>query len=160
MSRNLKEPLNVSEQYSRKLISGRVTATAGIRNPHNLNMVYGVGANRIEMLRLLEKQSLFNIFWYIIFIIAGIVCLILEPKSWFLVLDLYVVMVNIELVSRGKLIGVYIGIFECFMYAYICFGSALYGEIIKMLVINVPLNILTLVSWTRNLKQQKQKKSH
>lgn len=154
-NKNYYEKTNISDNYSRKLISGKVTSTAGIRNPDNLKLVYGLGANRIEVLRALEKHNKFRLIWYIIFFVLGIVCLILEPRSWFYVLDLYVLMVNIDLVSQGKLIGVYIGIAECFMYAYICFVSGLYGEVIKMFVINVPLNIFTLVSWTKNLKEQK-----
>ncbi len=153
--KNLNEKTNISDNYSRKLISGKVTATAGIRNPDNLNMVYGLGANRIEVLRALEKQNKFRLIWYITFFLLGIVCLILEPKSWFYVLDLYVCMVNVDLVSQGKLVGVYIGIIECFMYAYICYVSGLFGEVIKMFAINVPLNIFTLISWTKNLREQK-----
>jgi len=154
--RNLKEEIDISDKYSRKLISGRVTATAGIRNPHNLQMVYGLGANRIEVLRALEKQNKFRLIWYILFFALGIACLFIEPKSWFYVLDLYILMINIDLASQGKIVGVYIGIIECFMYAYICFSTGLYGEVIKMFIINVPLNIFTLVSWTKNLKEQKQ----
>lgn len=154
--RNYREETNISEQYSRRLIRGRVTATAGIHNIDNLNMSIGAGANRIDILRALEKQNLFNIIWYIVFIVLGIACLIIAPKGWFNVIDLFVLMVNIDLVSRGKLLGVYIGIAECFMYAWICFNSGLYGEVIKMFVINVPLNIFTLVSWTKNLKKSKQ----
>ena len=153
--RNLKEDIDISNKYSRKLISGKVTATAGIRNPHNLSMVYGHAANRIEVLRALEKQNKFRLIWYSIFIILGAVCLFIEPKSWFYVLDLYVLLFNIDLASQGKLIGVHLGILECFMYAYISYVSGLYGEIIKMLAISVPLNIFTVISWTKNLKEQK-----
>ncbi|MBR2909738.1 MAG: nicotinamide mononucleotide transporter [Clostridia bacterium] len=154
-NRNLKEDINISQSYSKRLISGKVTATAGVRNPQTLKMTYGIGANRIEVLRALEKQNKYRLIWYLTFFVLGIVCLILEPKSWFYVLDLYILLFNIDLVSEGKLVGVYIGILECFMYAYICFESGLYGEIIKMLAISVPLNIFTIVSWTKNLKEQK-----
>jgi len=153
--KNLKKEFNVSEQYSKKLISGKVTATAGIRNPHNLTMVYGHAANRIEVLRALEKQNKFRLIWYLTFFILGAVCLILEPKSWFYVLDLYVLLVNVDLASQGKLLGVYIGIVECLMYVYISYQSQLYGEIIKMAAINIPLNILTVINWSKNLKEQK-----
>lgn len=146
---------NIAESYSRRLIGGKVTATAGIRNPENLNMVYGIGANRIEMLRVLEKRNKFNLIWYITFIVLGLICLIIEPKSWFYVIRLAVILVNLDLVSKGKLSGVYIGTIECFMYAYICFNSALYGEILKMFLINVPLNIITIISWTKNIRKQK-----
>ena len=155
--KNLKENYDATNIYSKKLISGKVTATAGIRNPHNLNMVYGHAANRIEILRALEKQNKFKLIWYIIFFVLGAVCLIIEPKSWFYVLDLYVLLFNVDLASRGKLIGVYLGILECFMYVYISYISGLYGEIIKMLAISVPLNIFTIISWTKNIKEQKKK---
>ncbi len=154
--RNFNEETNISDRYSRKLISGRVTATAGIHNIDNLNMSIRAGVNRIDYLRALEKQNLFNIIWYTIFIILGIACLIIAPKGWFNVIDLFVLMINIDLVSRGKLLGVYIGILECFMWAWICFGTGLYGEVIKMFVINIPLNIFTLVSWTKNLKKNRE----
>ncbi len=154
-NRNLREDIDASHNYSRKLISGKVTATAGIRNPDNLTMVYGLAANRIEVLRALEKQNKFRLIWYITFFLLGIACLIIEPSCWFYVLDLYVLMINIDLASQGKLIGIYIGIIECFMYSYICFISGLYGEVIKMFIINIPLNIFTVASWMKNLKEQK-----
>ena len=153
--RNIKQELDTTNQYSRKLISGKVTATAGIRNPHNLTMVYGHAANRIEVLRALEKQNKFRLIWYLTFFILGLPCLIIEPKSWFYVLDLYILLFNIDLASQGKLVGVYLGILECFMYVYISYVSGLYGEIIKMLAISVPLNIFTIINWTKNLKEQK-----
>ncbi len=154
-NKNLNEKIDISAKYSRNLVSGKVTATAGIRNPTNLKMVYGAAANRIEVLRALEKQNRFRIIWYIIFLSLGVVCFALEPRSWFNCLDLVVLMINIDLVTMGNIVGIYIGIAECFMYAYICFVSGLYGEVIKMFVINIPLNIFSLVSWTKNLRKQK-----
>lgn len=152
--RNLKQNYDATNQYSRKLINGKVTATAGIRNPHNFSMVYGHAANRIEVLRALEKQNKFRLIWYVSFIFLGIACLFIEPTCWFYVLDLFVILINVDLASQGKLIGIYVGIIECFMYAYICYISGLYGEVIKMFIINVPLNIFTIINWTKNLKEQ------
>ena len=154
--KNFKENFNISENYSKKLISGKVTATAGIKNPHNLSMVYGAGANRIEVLRALEKQSKFQIIWYAIFIVLALSCLIIEPKSYLYAIDLVILLFNLDLAAKGKLVGIYIGIIECILYSYICFISGLYGEVIKMFVINIPLNIFTIISWSRNLKQQKE----
>lgn len=155
-NKNLTEKIDVNQNYSRRLISGKVTATAGIRNPENLTMVYGLGANRIEILRALEKQSKFKLIWYTIFIILGIACLFIEPNSWIYVLDLFIILINIDLVSKGKIIGVYIGIAECLLYSYVTFIAGLYGECIKMFLINIPLNIFTLISWSKNLKAQKE----
>ena len=127
---------NLSDRYSKGLIRGKVTATAGIRNPNGVMLAYGVGANRYDILRLLEKNNIFKFIWYAIFALCGIACLIIEPKSYLQVIDLFIVMVNVDLVGRGKLAGVYLGIVECALYAFISFKSGLYGEIIKMLLKN------------------------
>ena len=154
-----KDKFDKSSIYTKKLIKGKVTATNGVVGLNAWDASYGaIGNNRIDVLRALEKQSRFKLIWYIIFVSLGIVCLIISPEGWFNVLDLFVVMVNIDLVSRGNVIGIYVGTAECLMYIYICFLSGLYGEIIKMCVINIPLNIIAIVSWTKNLKKQKEKK--
>jgi nicotinamide mononucleotide transporter PnuC len=120
--------------------------------------VYGAGAARIEILNRLKKQSKFTIYWFAIFITLGLVCLCLDPAGWFNVLDLYILMINIHLVAKGKLIGIYIGILECLFYAFICFNSALYGEVFKVLAISVPLNTFSIISWMRSMRKQKQEK--
>ena len=146
------------QNYQRNLIKATVASNIGINNYDRLIKSYGTSANRIEILSRIRKQSKFTIYWFSIFIILGIVCLFLDPSGWFNVFDLYFLMINIYLVSRGKLIGIYIGILECFIYAYICYKTQLYGEIIKDLLVFVPLNILSIVKWTNNIKQQKKEK--
>ncbi len=159
MQKNTNENIDTNSMYTKKLIRGKVTATNGVVGLDAWNASYGsIGENRIDVLRALEKQSKFKIIWYVIFVALGFVCLAITPAGWFNVLDLFVVMVNIDLVSRGKVLGIYIGTAECLMYIYICFLSGLYGEIIKMCVINIPLNIIAIINWTRNLKKQKEKK--
>lgn len=148
--------------YSQKLIRGKVTATEGVHNFDNINLSYGsIGANRVDVLRTLQKESRFRLIWYIVFGCLALVCLALDyknPQAWFNVIDLAVLMVNIDLVSRGKIAGIYIGLVECLMYIYISYSSGLYGEIIKMCALNIPLNIFSLISWSKSLKQQKEKK--
>lgn len=148
--------------YSQKLIRGKVTATEGVHNFDNMKLSYGsIGANRIDVLRALQKENKFRIVWYVVFGVLAIVCLGLDFRNWqawFNVADLIILMINIDLVSRGKIVGIYIGLIECFMYIYICYASGLYGEIIKMCVLNIPLNIFSIISWTKSLKEQKKKK--
>ena len=62
-------------------------------------------------------------------------------------------MVCIDLASKGKILGLYLSIFEYFLYSYIAFSSGLMGEVIKNLAIGLPLNIYTIISWTKNKKQ-------
>lgn len=148
--------------YSQKLIRGKVTATEGVHNFDNMKLSYGsIGANRIDVLRALQKENKFRIIWYVVFGVLATVCLGLDFRNWqawFNVADLIILMINIDLVSRGKIVGIYIGLIECFMYIYICYVSGLYGEIIKMCVLNIPLNIFSIISWTKSLKEQKKKK--
>ena len=148
--------------YSQKLIRGKVTATEGVHNFDNMKLSYGsIGANRIDVLRALQKENKFRIIWYVVFGVLATVCLGLDFRNWqawFNVADLIILMINIDLVSRGKIVGIYIGLIECFMYIYICYVSGLYGEIIKMCALNIPLNIFAIISWTKSLKEQKKKK--
>lgn len=141
--------------YQRNLIKATVTTNVGINNPERIVKMYGASANRVEILTRLRKYSKFTIVWYITFFLLGLVCLALEPSSWFYVVDLYVVMINIDLVARGKIIGMYIGILECFLYSINAMHSGLWGEVIKMLCICVPLNTVSIINWTKSLKKQK-----
>ena len=145
----------IYQNYQRNLIKATVATNVGINNTDRIVKMYGASANRVELLTRLRKYSKFTIVWYITFFLLGLVCLAISPKSWFFVLDLYVVMINIDLVARGKLVGMYIGIFECFLYSFNAIQSGLWGEVIKNLAICVPLNIVTIVNWTRSLRKQK-----
>lgn len=159
---NSKNYYDDNNTYSQKLIRGKVTATEGVHNFANMKLSYGsIGANRIDVLRALQKESKFRIVWYVVFSVLACVCLGLDFRNWqawFNVADLIILMINIDLVSRGKIVGIYIGLIECFMYIYICYASGLYGEIIKMCALNIPLNIFSIISWTKSLKEQKKKK--
>lgn len=161
-SKNYYDNDDISSKYSQKLIKGKVTATEGVRSFDNMRLSYGsAGANRFDVLKDLQKESKFKLIWYIVFSVLAIVCICLDYKNWqtwFNVADLIILMINIDLVTRGKLVGIYIGLIECVMYIYICYVSGLYGEIIKMCVLNIPLNIFSIISWTKSLKAQKKNK--
>lgn len=148
----------IYQNYQRNLIRATVATNVGINNPERIVKMYGASANRVELLTRLRKYSKFTITWYITFFLLGLVCLAINPSGWFYVLDLYVVMLNIDLIARGKLAGMYIGIFECFLYSFNSIQTGLWGEVIKMLGICVPLNIISLVNWTKALKKQKYEK--
>lgn len=146
------------QNYQRNLIKATVTTNVGINNPERIVKMYGTSANRVEILTRLRKYSKFTIYWYITFFLLGLVCLAIDISSWFYVVDLYVVMVNIDMVARGKIIGMYVGIFECFLYSFNAIKTGLWGEVIKMLCICVPLNIVSIINWTKSLKRQKLEK--
>lgn len=149
---------NLYQSYQRNLIKATVSTNIGINNHDRLVKAYGAGAARIEILQKLKKQSKFTIYWFSIFLTLGLVCLVLDPTGWFNVVDLFILMINIYLVAKGKLSGIYLGIFECCLYSFICLKSGLYGEIIKNMGIAVPLNIYSIISWTISMRKQKQDK--
>lgn len=69
-------------------------------------------------------------------------------------LEVIVLMLNIDFVCRGKVVGIYLGIADCLIYIAVCSMSGLWGEVIKMATINIPLNVWAIISWTRNIKAQ------
>jgi nicotinamide riboside transporter PnuC len=148
----------IYQNYQRNLIKATVATNVGINNTDKIVKMYGASANRVELLRRLRKYSKFTIIWYITFFLLGLICFAISPSSWFYVIDLYVVMINIDLVARGKLVGMYIGIFECFLYSFNAMQSGLWGEVIKNLAICVPLNIVSIINWTKSLRKQKYEK--
>ncbi len=150
--------ISLYQNYQRNLIKATVATNVGINSTEKVIKVYGASANRVELLTRLRKYSRFTLIWYLTFFFLGIVCLFLDPAGWVYVLDLYVVMFNIDLVARGKLSGIYIGIIECFLYAFISLQSALYGEVIKVLAICAPLNVVSIIRWKMSAKKQKQDK--
>lgn len=149
---------NIYSNYQRNLISATVSNNFGINNEQKLVRYYGEGVSRVDLLHKLRIQSKFTLYWFLIFTILGLVCLILDPTNWFNVLDLYIVMLNIYLMAKGKVIGIIIGIVECVLYAIICYQSHLFGEIIKVMLISVPLNIVSVVNWIKTSKKQQENK--
>ncbi len=149
---------SIYQNYQRNLIRATVSTNVGINNRDRLIKTYGEDVDRIEVLKILKRQSKFTIWWFTIFFVLGIVCLFLDIDGWFNVLDLFVVMVNIYLVTKGKASGIIIGIIECFLYAFVCLQTNLYGEIVKVLAICVPLNTVSLINWLRSTKKQKKTK--
>ena len=151
--KNFAERTVINDNYSKKLIRGTVHATVGIDSPNAAVKMYGKNINRIELLRLLEKESKFKLVWYLFFLSFALVFTIIFPESYLSNIELVLLMVCIDLASKGKILGLYLSIFEYFLYSYIAFSSGLMGEVIKNLAIGLPLNIYTIISWTKNKKQ-------
>ena len=156
--RNIRERNNISENYTRHLVRGNVTGNLSINSALRFSAVYGEGIDRLQVLRTLQRENQFRFWWYLIFGLCALGCLIWQPSSWFAALEIFVLMVNIDLVARGKVAGVYVAILDCIIYIIICSLSGLWGEVIKMAAIFIPLNIVAIVNWTRNIKDQKTSK--
>ena len=143
-----------SDNYARHLIRGNVTGNLGINSAVRFSAIYGEGVDRIQVLNTIRKENTFRFWWYIIFGLLGVSSLFINPAGWLSVVELFVLMINIDLVSRGKVIGIWIGILDCLIYILICSRTGLWGEVIKMAAINIPLNIVAIISWSKNIKSQ------
>lgn len=150
-----KEENSLSDNYTRHLIRGNVTGNLGINSALRFSAIYGEGVDRMQVLRRLHKENTFRFWWYLIFGLASIVCLICQPASWLSVIEIFILMVNIDLVARGKVAGLYVAIVDCIFYIVISSFSGLWGEVIKMACIYIPLNVVAIISWSKNLKAQK-----
>lgn len=143
------------EHYKINLIRVMKSGTYRINNHHKLIKAYGKDSIKPSLLQKLKQQSIFYKFWFSIFIVLGITLLILDPTNWLNVFDLFIVMLNIYLVAKRKVIGIYVGLLECIIYGIICLINGFYGEVINAFMLYTPLYIYEIVSWTLTLKKQK-----
>ena len=145
----------LQEHYKVNLIRVMKSGTYRINNHHKLIKAYGKDTIKPALLQKLNQQSIFYRIWFSIFFVLGAVLLILDPSNWLNVFDLFIVMLNIYLVAKRKVIGIYVGLLECIIYGIICFFNGFYGEVINAFVLYTPLYIYEIVSWTVALKKQK-----
>lgn len=136
------------------MIKANVTGNLGITSATRYQAIYGENINRYHALRVIHRENTFRFWWYLLGILATLVNVCIYPQSWLASLEVIVLMLNIDFVCRGKIIGIYLGILDCLFYIAVCSLSGLWGEVIKMVTINIPLNIVAIVNWTKNIKAQ------
>ena len=136
------------------MIKANVTGNLGITSATRYQTIYGEGMDRFQALRAIHRENAFRFWWYLIGIVATIVNMCFFPQSWLASLEVIILMLNIDFVCRGKVIGIYLGILDCLFYIAVCSFAGLWGEVIKMVAINIPLNIVAIISWTKNIKSQ------
>ena len=146
--------MKTQHNFKNNLIIGKSDATKGASSNQTLYEKYGISSSRAIMVKHIYNEFKFKVWWYIIFLTLGAVCLVLAPYSYLSVLELVVCLISIDLVGRAKLSGHIVAIVEVFLYAYISYKNGLYGEVFKSLVINLGLTIFAIISWTKSLKQQ------
>ena len=116
------------EHYKINLIRVMKSGTYRINNHHKLIKAYGKDSIKPSLLQKLKQQSIFYQIWFSIFILLGVILLILDPTNWLNVFDLFIVMLNIYLVAKRKVIGIYVGLLECIIYGIICLFNGFYGD--------------------------------
>ena len=149
--------MKTEHNFKNNLILGKSDATKGAFSNQTLYEKYGISSSRAIMVKHIYNDFKFKVWWYIIFLSIALACLIIAPYSYLSVIELVVVLVNIDLLSRAKLSGHFVALVEVFLYGYISYKNGLYGEVFKSLVINLGLTIFAIISWLKSMKQQNQK---
>ena len=145
----------IYNRYKVNLIRASTIGNLGYSNHHHLLTAYRKGSLKPHLLQRLARESKFTIVWFVVFFLAGAALLILDPANWLNVLDLFIVMINICLVTKRNVLGIYVGLLEVSLYGVICFFSGFYGEVINAFGLYAPLYIYEIISWTISLKKQK-----
>ncbi len=149
----------IYNRYKVNLIRASTTGNLGYSNHHHVLESYKTDELRPTLIKKLKKESKFTIVWFLLFFLLGITLLIVDPANWLNVLDLFIVMVNICLVTKRNVFGIYVGLLEVTVYGIICFFSGFYGEVINAFALYAPLYIYEIISWTISLKKQKKYES-
>ncbi len=145
----------IHNRYKVNLIRASTTGNLGLSNHHRLLAEYKQGSMKPTLVQKLRKESKFTIIWFIIFFLAGVALLVIDPENWLNVLDLFLVMINICLVTKRNVLGIYVGLLEVTLYGIICLFNGFYGEVINAFALYAPLYIYEIISWTISLKKQK-----
>ena len=149
----------IYNRYKVNLIRASTTGNLGFSNHHHVLESYKSDKLRPTLIKKFANESKFTIAWFIVFFLAGVALLIIDPLNWLNVLDLFIVMVNICLVTKRNVLGIYVGLLEVTLYGIICFFSGFYGEVINAFGLYAPLYIYEIISWTMSLKKQKKYES-
>ncbi len=62
-------------------------------------------------------------------------------------------MISVVLCAKGKISNYAFGLINALTYAYICFGQQLYGEVMYNTIYMVPVIIVGVVTWKKNMSE-------
>lgn len=131
-------------------LNGRITssATRGNRN---------ISAKQERLIRsqtltaMAKKTGIFELIWYPMFIIGGLICLLfIRPINLELILcvvQLWLCMTANNLAARGNRYGLILNTISMSMYVYVCISNAIWGEVIINLAWYIPLEIIGFFKW-------------
>ncbi len=95
----------------------------------------------------------FEKFWQVFVIVAAVVAwAINRDNAYMLVMTLTATLATIP-GAKGKLSAIWLMTVNALMYAYMCFGIKLYGEVMYNLLYSVPMNLLCIYTWKKNTQQ-------
>lgn len=102
------------------------------------------------LVSMAKRTGIFELIWYPIFILGGLLCLMLLPIDLELVLcviQLWLCMTANNLAARGKRIGLILNTISMAMYVYVSFTNEVWGEVLMNTFMYIPLEIYGFFKW-------------
>lgn len=78
---------------------------------------------------------------------------IINKESAFILIMTLTSSLNLVLGAKGKVIGLYFAIINSALYAYSCLSIPLYGEIMYNVIYSIPVSIIAIIMWKRNMSK-------
>ena len=142
--------------------SGEVVAKGHTGGMSNRNVRMGErerSLRRSQLILAAKRFGWFELIWYPVFILGGLLSLILIPFSFellFSVLNLFTYMLANNLVARGKRVGLLISTVAMMVYSYVSFINQVWGEVIINVLMYIPLEIMGFIRWKKDNEKQSQ----
>ena len=116
---------------------------------------------KAAMARAIDRAGKFEVVWYPVFLIAGLLCLILIPLLTemvladilllcFSVLSLWLSMAANNLVAKGFRIGLLLSVIGMALYVVVCLFQKVWGEILINVLMYIPLEIVGYINWAKS----------
>lgn len=103
------------------------------------------------MKKVLSYFSGFEIaLWAFSIFLITLAFFIFDGEGYFSFVASLIGVTSLIFYAKGNLVGHVIGILFCILYAIISYSYSYYGELITFVLMNLPMSISALVSWSKN----------
>ena len=103
------------------------------------------------MKKILSYFSGFEIaLWAFSVVLITLSFFIFDGEGYFSFIASLIGATSLIFYAKGNLVGHVIGIVFCILYAIISYSFAYYGELLTFILMNLPMSISALVSWSKN----------
>lgn len=89
--------------------------------------------------------------WLALVLIVQTVAWFIQKETFFMLAMTISSSLNLVLGAKGKIAGLYFAIINSVLYAIYCFNIPLYGEIMYNLIYSIPVSIIAIITWKKNL---------
>lgn len=133
---------------------------AGMRNRNVKNVDRERALRRSQLILAAKRFGWFELVWYPVFILGGLLCLLLIPFSFelaFSVANLLTYMIANNLVARGKRSGLLISTISMVIYSVVSYINEVWGEVIINVAMYIPLEVIGFIKWKQQAENEEAK---